>query len=84
MGAMEANYTANGCRGHFLCKVRKACNAYNADSPGCSTVAVNGPQVLRRGSYVWGRFRIPIKNSEARLEGFEPPTRGLGNRCSIP
>ena len=19
-----------------------------------------------------------------RLEGFEPPTRGLGNRCSIP
>src|SRR5215210_7641411 len=21
---------------------------------------------------------------EARLEGFEPPTRGLGNRCSIP
>jgi hypothetical protein len=21
---------------------------------------------------------------KARLEGFEPPTRGLGNRCSIP
>ena len=25
-----------------------------------------------------------IKNSGVRLEGFEPPTRGLGNRCSIP
>jgi len=22
--------------------------------------------------------------NRVRLEGFEPPTRGLGNRCSIP
>ena len=36
--------------------------------------------------YYTGLFAIPrfAGNLSARLEGFEPPTRGLGNRCSIP
>jgi hypothetical protein len=37
--------------------------------------------VCNRGVFAFQRF---AGNLGARLEGFEPPTRGLGNRCSIP
>ena len=28
--------------------------------------------------------KTPNRKEKARLEGFEPPTQGLGNPCSIP